>query len=87
MTPFAYLEFLMALGKQLGQESYMHLIVFNLSHLLLRLLLFPESDENYKVFSRLHTYQTSKLIRQCWGILEFEQWLCYIKAIEYDRNQ
>ena len=54
---------------------------------MMRLLLFPDSQESFKVFSRLHTHQTSTLIERCSHLLEFDQWLCFIRAIEYDRNQ
>ena len=73
------------LSNTVCKDSLM-VLVFHLSHLMMRLLLFPESSESFKVFSRLHSYQTSMLIERCFHLLEFEQWLCFIKAIEYDQN-
>ena len=61
-------------------------LVFHLCHLMMRLLLFPDSIESFKVFTRLHTYQTSKLIQSCAHLLEFEEWLCFIKAVEYNQH-
>ena len=54
---------------------------------MMRLLLFPDSNESFKVFARLHTHQTSMLIARCGHLLEFKQWLCFIRAIEYDPYQ
>ena len=86
ISPFAILECLLT-NVQKENEKYMHIVVYHLCHLLLRLLLLPESNENFKVFARLHTYQTSRLIMHCHEMLEFEQWLNYIKALDYSTDQ
>ena len=52
-SPFTLLE------KLLGCTEYgsdLLILVFHMSHLLLRLLLFPDSEESYTVFSSLFTY-------------------------------
>lgn len=61
--------------------------VFHMSHLLLRLLLFPDSEQSFKVFSKLFTYQTSKLLERCAHLMEFEDWICYVEAISLDPRQ
>lgn len=57
------------------------IFVFHLSHLLLRLLLFPDSEQSCKVFDKLFTYQTSKLLEKCAQLMPFDNWLCYIEMI------
>ena len=57
------------------------IFVFHLSHLLLRLLLFPDSEQSCKVFDKLFTYQTSKLLEKCAQLMPFDSWLCYIEMI------
>ena len=52
-SAFTMLEKLLA--KTQYDDSLM-VLVFHLSHLLLRLLLFPDSSSSYIVFSKLYTY-------------------------------
>lgn len=52
-SAFTMLEKLLA--KTVYGDSLM-VLVFHLSHLLLRLLLFPDSAQSYIVFSKLYTY-------------------------------
>ena len=34
-----------------------------------------------KVFDRLFTYQTRKLLEKCAHLMDFDKWLCYIEMI------
>ena len=61
--------------------------VFHLSHLMLRLLLFPDGEQSHKVFSKLFTYQTGKLLERCADLMPFEDWLCYVEAIRLSPEQ
>jgi hypothetical protein len=73
----------------LDNNSYgetMMVLVFHLSHLLLRLLILPNNYENFIVFSRLHSHQTSMLILRCSHLMDFEDWFVYIKALSDDRG-
>ena len=78
------------LEKLLQSTPYMDslmVFVFHLSHLLLRMLLYPDAEQCYLVFSRLFTFQTRKLIEKAGHLLDFNEWLCYIDAIEGTRCQ
>lgn len=63
------------------KESLM-IFVFHVSHLLLRQLLYPDNEQSVKVFFRLHTYQTRKLIEKCSHLMDFNKWLSYIDMID-----
>ena len=62
-------------------ESTLMILVFHLSHLLLHLLLYPDSERAFHVFGKLFTYQTDKLLEKCAHLMPFDKWLCYIDAI------
>ena len=55
-----------------------------MGHLLLRTLLYPNQQETFKVFSRLHVHQTLSFLESCPSLFDFESWLDYIMAISHD---
>ena len=77
-SPLVFLEKLLE-STNYG-ESLM-VLVFHLSHLLLRMLFFGDTERNVQVFSTLFNYQTQKLIQKCAHLMDFEDWLGYIKAM------
>ena len=57
-------------------------LVFHLSHLLLRMLLIHDSEKSYILFSRLHMHQTQQMILKCAHLMPFEHWQCYVQALQ-----
>jgi len=69
------------------QGSPLLSLVFHLSHLLLRLLFYPNSQDSVTVFNRLHSHQTIQYITKCSGMLTFAELLPYVKALQRDERQ
>ena len=62
-------------------------IVFHLSHLLLRQLLYPDNEQSFIVFARLNSYQTEQLFHRCAHLMPFNDWLNFVDALSVSPQQ
>jgi len=67
-------------------KDYVPVLVFHLSHLFLRIMLIPEHKDCYLMFRSLHSHQTIMLLSRSADLLDFDEWLEYVKALAYDQE-
>jgi hypothetical protein len=61
-------------------------VAFHLSHLAMRTILTPDSQQNLATFKRLYSHQTVNLISECSILLSFNEWLPYVQALFFDKE-
>jgi hypothetical protein len=61
-------------GLEVIRKSFEHgsILAFHLSHLLLRVILLPNSQDSFLIFRRLHTHQTIQMIMESSIAMDFK---------------